>query len=778
MKLFVDLSKAETPKRLTKSPLERLQKAMEGYDYTGEGSLAEHYQVWCEANELEHNGFSKDTDLSKLKLYDFYTLKDDEHYSLEGTGLVGVVDLGKAFILTGLPDFEITDEIVKSIYLSKAMNKGKLVQRMVDVHRADGTIVRRMQWVDPSDDHSPHGHPHVAVTSKTVARMHINRYGKGEPDQGFERYLQHNGVDDNAIENTSRDNPLILPMTNDLTEEFMEQMAMVHPEWQMIAEEEWGAHERLSPEEQQRIENNLRNGDFSHEPRVLYPGDEGWVDPYADVMGEKDWNKEEHTQSDESVDDLLARREAIQASRDAGDDFYDDTDDDDLIADFENDFDDTVEPRRTPDWMEDKPEPNKGDVRPYEVEEDWAGRQMHTVFNMTEFADKVGRVTPQNYINPQAANEMTWAQYNPSEGDYTPPTPLLDAYVPSQFQKQIPESEMPRSLQEKLNGELSLDKLMGVDGQDPVISASKDYNRLAQFPNKIATLYQLTGGLTREAWSQVLTHPDRITFRTHPADVRMTYDASLGGTVTISATVRDRYNRPVAHTRRSFYMSNPHTLELHNDYLEVDEIAKGRGIADTLYQRMENIATQLGNRGSFRTAVTIQANISIGKYAWAKEDKGFGFANTYDRDTMRDMLKRFCDQQDIDMDEMLLHNMYSHVDELDEPYQFRDLKWHHTFDTTGEGMDDTKAPLGKAFLTTTADAWNAVKWLGKDANHLNAKHLALLVKKDEYDYDDIDHYADLAGFEPKPVAPLPEFMDKMSDNVLNQLGITRPRSED
>lgn len=778
MKLFVDLSKAETPKRLTKSPLERLQKAMEGYDYTGEGSLAEHYQTWCEANELEHTGFSKDTDLSKLKLYDFYTLKDDEHYSLEGTGLVGVVDLGKAFILTGLPDFEITDEIVKSIYISKSINKGKLVQRMVDVHRADGTVVRRMQWVDPSDDHSPHGHPHVAVTSKTVARMHINRYGKGEPDQGFERYLQHNGIDDNAIENTSRDNPLILPMTNDLTEEFMEQMAMVHPEWQMIAEEEWDAHERLSPEEQQRIENNLRNGDFSHEPRVLYPGDEGWVDPYADVMGEKDWNKEEHTQSDESVDDILTRREAIQASRDAGDDFYDDTDDDDLLEDFEDDFDDTTEPRRTPDWMKDEPKPATDGVRPYEVEEDWSGRQMHTVFNMTEFADRVGRITSQNYLNPQAANEMTWAQYNTTEGNYTPPIPLLDAYVPPQFQNQIPESDMPESLQQKLNEELSLDKLMWVDGQDPVISASKDYNRLAQFPNKIATLYQVTGGLTREAWSQVLTHPDRITFRTHPADVRMNYDSSLGGTVTISATVRDRYNRPVAHVRRSLYMSSPNTLELHNDYLEVSDIGKGRGIADNLYQRMENVATQLGERGGFRTAVTIQANISVGKYAWAKEDKGFGFSNTYDRDTMRNMLKRFCDHQEIDMDEMLIHNMYSHVDELDEPYQFRNLKWHHTFDTTDEGMDDSKAPLGKAFLTTTADSWNAVKWIGKDANHLNAKHLALLVTRDEHDYDDIDNYADLAGFEPKPVAPLPEHINKMSDNVLNQLGITRPRSED
>lgn len=749
MKLLIDLVKGEEPKRSTKSPLERLQRAKEGYEHPDASSLAEHYAKWCEANNLSNEEFeSRQTPMSTL--YDLYKLDDGERYNLKGTGLEGVVSRGQAFILTGLPDFEIPDDSLgKSLVtLSKSINRSKLVQKMVMVHRADGSIVRRMQWVDPTDKHSPHNAPHVAIVTPSVAKMHINRYEAGEPDQGFERYLEHNNISVDNLDHVSKDNPVVLPMTNEFSQNFMEQMSMVHPNWKQLGKDE----PRITEEELDNVMRRHETDDYSDEPRAKYPGDEGWQEAF-DSNHSSTAVKDDFDDLDEGLDD----------------------------EDFEDDFDDDWEDKESYKSSEADKQSYKeavASVMPTPASTSYVdddGANVHHVADMDEFAEKHGRISPTNYLSISAYREMGRPTFVRSDHDYEKPEPIPLSMVPENHRDKIAPSPMSAEEQSKANRSLILSELYAMEGQDPAISYDTISTNIASNPAKIKAMYDMTGGLSREAWAKVFSHPDGTTYTTHPADVRMHYDGFLGGCFSIMADVRDKYGRRVAKVKRTLYKSNPLTLEVHNDLLEVEHIARGNRVADNMYERMETLLPQLAAQNDLRSCITIHANITVGKYAWAKKEKGFDFSDTDSRDTMWSMLKRMCNQNEIPLDELLEHNGYNEIYELNRPHQFRDLKWKTNFDL--QNGEDSNASFGKALLMDYSDDWKAVKWIAKDAEQLNKKHNALIDEwgetSEEYDYDDIDKFVDTAGYEPRPAKPLSDSLSMLSPGVLDELGIRR-----
>lgn len=97
---------------------------------------------------------------------------------------------------------------------------------------------------------------------------------------------------------------------------------------------------------------------------------------------------------------------------------------------------------------------------------------------------------------------------------------------------------------------------------------------------------------------------------------------SYADMITFGGQIRDRDGNNIGDVRRSFHTDESGKfVELHNGFLALRESQQGQGIATDLYRRQENWAIAEGVE-----KITIDANIDVGGYAWARA--GFDFANT------------------------------------------------------------------------------------------------------------------------------------------------------
>lgn len=145
--------------------------------------------------------------------------------------------------------------------------------------------------------------------------------------------------------------------------------------------------------------------------------------------------------------------------------------------------------------------------------------------------------------------------------------------------------------------------------------------------------------------------------------------------------------------------------ECHNDYLEFNADYEGRGYATSLYARQ--LAT-LKARGFAK--VTIYANISVGKYAWARQ--GFDYAGAEDAEMQSRNFARWATAKRILKPKMGWPTFHSAKEVADyDPAD--EALWLYGKDISNSAVpQNMKLHLGKAFMLDTGNyghgSWYAV----------------------------------------------------------------------
>lgn len=86
----------------------------------------------------------------------------------------------------------------------------------------------------------------------------------------------------------------------------------------------------------------------------------------------------------------------------------------------------------------------------------------------------------------------------------------------------------------------------------------------------------------------------------------------------VKGMIRNSDGQPVGKVIRSVYMNSNGEMEAHHDYLAITGQQQGQGFADAYYKHLYDSYDRQGV-----DVVTIQANIDVGGYAWAR--RGFGW---------------------------------------------------------------------------------------------------------------------------------------------------------
>jgi hypothetical protein len=95
--------------------------------------------------------------------------------------------------------------------------------------------------------------------------------------------------------------------------------------------------------------------------------------------------------------------------------------------------------------------------------------------------------------------------------------------------------------------------------------------------------------------------------------------AGLGGSIAVNGRIHDANGYDIGEIIRTIRFGNSgKPLEIHNDYLSIKKENQGQGFAKDLYRRQEDWAIKQGVR-----KITIEANIDIGSYAWARAGYDF-----------------------------------------------------------------------------------------------------------------------------------------------------------
>jgi hypothetical protein len=81
---------------------------------------------------------------------------------------------------------------------------------------------------------------------------------------------------------------------------------------------------------------------------------------------------------------------------------------------------------------------------------------------------------------------------------------------------------------------------------------------------------------------------------------------------------------------------NRRSKELHNDYLSLPDTVRGQGFAEEFYHHVEQYVAEGGI-----VNVTVNANINVGSYAWARRGFDITSSRSYAFSTLYDRLKRY-----------------------------------------------------------------------------------------------------------------------------------------
>lgn len=182
----------------------------------------------------------------------------------------------------------------------------------------------------------------------------------------------------------------------------------------------------------------------------------------------------------------------------------------------------------------------------------------------------------------------------------------------------------------------------------------------------------------------------------------------------------------MGNTSRTIHRDKQGSLHVYTDLTEILAEHQGKGIAEVDQDRTEQYWRYLSDGNPVH--LSLQANISVGVYAWAL--KGYDFANEKDLDLARESFKKFLDVNGMDMSETLQKCGYNDISELKHSWQFATLHTGEKYQikkllnpkVKPVGLDDDvqskkKGTLGKCFMLGGMPAWDAEKIINGGTEH-------------------------------------------------------------
>jgi hypothetical protein len=216
-------------------------------------------------------------------------------------------------------------------------------------------------------------------------------------------------------------------------------------------------------------------------------------------------------------------------------------------------------------------------------------------------------------------------------------------------------------------------------------------------------------GHSIEGLEHVFSHPDgKYTASMTGADLTINHKGEIG--IMADFDLKSKDNKYIGNISREVYRRD-NGYHIYNEMFSFYEGTMGKGYAKTMYNRTEEYWKHLANGG--QVSVSVLANISVGKYCWAKE--GFKFSSDFDREQMANQFIKFCKGNKIDSDKVLEENGYSDVHELSQPIDFASLNDNEIYDLKKLAPMDAKddivgqGHLGKAFMLGGCDSWYGTK---------------------------------------------------------------------
>lgn len=150
------------------------------------------------------------------------------------------------------------------------------------------------------------------------------------------------------------------------------------------------------------------------------------------------------------------------------------------------------------------------------------------------------------------------------------------------------------------------------------------------------------------------------------------------------------------------------TLVVRNESLVIDDEYQGKGIAEGIYARMENLWRDLSYTDDVKISLT--ANMSVGVYAWAT--KGFDFANGQELDKARKEFTRFLNNNDMHKEKTFSDLGISGVEDLKTAKDFAELDDGYEYNLSIIGLKG-HGHLGKAFMLGGKTMWEASRKISK-----------------------------------------------------------------
>jgi len=227
-------------------------------------------------------------------------------------------------------------------------------------------------------------------------------------------------------------------------------------------------------------------------------------------------------------------------------------------------------------------------------------------------------------------------------------------------------------------------------------------------------------GTTKEGLESVFSHPNGD-YSAKLTDVMMYSDEVDGEMVGLCEVGFELSGEKgsVGTITRAVGRKQDGSMYIKNEFLELNGNAQGKSLANSIYGRSDQFWRHLSNGKP--VSVNLEANISVGVYAWAK--KGFDFKTPDGLSQAKSELKAFCKKNKIDVNEVLEHSGHKSIDDLKHTWDFATLDNGKKYDLNSVAPDMYKGELkgeghfGKAFMIGGMEPWEGKKTLNDDSVH-------------------------------------------------------------
>ncbi|AYP68572.1 hypothetical protein EalM132_00060 [Exiguobacterium phage vB_EalM-132] len=214
------------------------------------------------------------------------------------------------------------------------------------------------------------------------------------------------------------------------------------------------------------------------------------------------------------------------------------------------------------------------------------------------------------------------------------------------------------------------------------------------------------GGVTQEGFEALFT------LDKHGIKAQLDDAAVYSGICEFSMHLTDNDGKFAGSLTRQVERKSNGDYTITNHEFVLEPKHQGKGIAEEYYKRSEKLWKHTA--GDKQADVEIQANISVGVYAWAR--KGYDFNGERELTTAMSELETFCQSLGEEVDDVL-EKCGTSRDNLKHSWDFANLDNGKDYDfqhllkekdkkdnpVTGTGH------LGKAFMLCGKSSWNAIK---------------------------------------------------------------------